>query len=176
MWTFDYGFYLLFRAILGILASLVLSATAPGLSTPIWALLGVLGTVTILQNFTLNVGGADIANLAALRDRYKDRMIAGESKRRAFQENARSLRLQQRLGVVSASNLEMELRRMFLSNGVEPDATNQRIDELRHAAGQDGAYWQVVLSVNIVAINPDYAEQLVSGQTPRTLPPGNPSA
>ncbi|MBI4236500.1 MAG: hypothetical protein HY688_03995 [Chloroflexi bacterium] len=172
--SLNFAFYYLFQSVLGVLASLVLVGSSLDLAVPFLALLGVLGGVTVLQNIKVNVGGADIANLAALGDRYKDRMVQEESRRRAFQENAVSLALQQKLATLSVKNLEAELQRMLLAGGNTPDATTKWIADLHQAAGDDDSFWRMVLAVNVARINPDYAAQLVPPEHlegPSRVPP-----
>jgi hypothetical protein len=176
LFTVTYGFYLLFRTVLGVLASLALTAVVdPDPGVALLAFIGTLGSVTVLQNFALNVGGTDVANLAGLRDKYKVRMVEEESERRALRERARALRLQQRLSAIPASQLEMELRRMFLSVGYQPSQASEQIAVLREAAAGDDGTWRIILASNIATINPDYAEQLIATQA-RPATPALPAA
>src|SRR5688572_4053098 len=133
--SFTYVFYLMFRVLLATLASLALQETLnPDPEVYLLALLGTLGGITVLQNFALNVGGTDIANVSALGEKYKARMITEESDRHARGQRTRSLLLQSSLSNLSSNYLQRELRRMYLSVDYTPEDATRQINDLQEVA------------------------------------------
>ncbi len=167
--SFTYAFYLLFRVVLQTLAGLVLNETIdPSPQVALLALISTLGGVTVLQNFTLNISGTEIANFSALGERYKARMITEESDRYALGQRTRSLVLQSEISKLSSEYLKRELRRMYLSVEYTPEDTTKRIGELEQAAETDYDL-RTMLAARIATINPEYASQILAMSTPADL-------
>ena len=159
--SFTYLFYLLFRVLLATLASVALyAALDPAPAIYLVALLGTLSGVTILQNFALNVGGTDIANVSALGEKYKARMITEESERHARGQRTTSLMLQRDLSLLKSEYLRRELRRMYLSVDYTPDQANKQISDLAQVAEIDSDL-RTMLASRIATINPEYADLII---------------
>lgn len=159
--SFTYLFYLLFRVLLATLASVALNAAIdPAPAIYLVALLGTLSGVTILQNFALNVGGTDIANVSALGEKYKARMITEESDRHARGQRTRSLMLQRKLSTLKSDYLRRELRRMYFSVDYTPDDANKQIAALEQVAEIDSDL-RTMLAARIATINPEYADLII---------------
>ena len=162
--SFTYVFYLVFRVLLGTLASVALyTALDPAPAVYLVALLGTLSGVTILQNFALNVGGTNIANFSALGEKYKARMITEESDRHARGQRTQSLLLQGDLSRLKSEYLRRELRRMYFSVDYTPDQANKQIDELEQVADIDSDL-RTMLAARIATNNPEYAALMSGGE------------
>jgi len=164
--SFTYVFYLVFRVLLGTLASVALyAALDPAPAIYLVALLGTLSGVTILQNFALNVGGTNIANVSALGEKYKARMITEESDRHARGLRTQSLLLQTQLSELTSEYLRRELRRMYFSVDYTPDEANKQIDALEQVADIDSDL-RTMLAARIATINPEYAALIIRNAAP----------
>jgi hypothetical protein len=172
--SFTYLFYLLFRVLLATLASVALHAAIdPAPAIYLVALLGTLSGVTILQNFALNVGGTDIANVSALGEKYKARMITEESERHARGQRTTSLLLQRELSLLKSDYLRRELRRMYLSVDYTPDQANKQISSLEQVAEIDSDL-RTMLASRIATINPEYADLIIrNGGTEQKADPAD---
>ena len=79
--SLNYLFYHMFRVLLGLLAAFLILQINPELYLPLLAFLAVLGSVTTLQNFAMNVGGNEVGSLSKLLDNYKERMLTEQEQR-----------------------------------------------------------------------------------------------
>lgn len=167
--TLTYTFYAAYRIVLGAIASFLLAeAFTPAPAFYVLAMFGTLTCLTLLQSLALNVAGTEVVNLSELVNRHKARMIEQESRRQALRMSTRSLSLQQRLCLLPTDVLETELQRMFLGDGYTADEAKEQVNALKGGLSASDDLYQMVLASHIAAINPDFAEQLL---TIRKVPP-----
>jgi len=160
-----YWLYLAFRSVLGVLAGLVIFQASPGLALPIGALIAVLTSVTVLQNFSLNIGGNDIAKLSNLVDNYKSRMVAEEAARLAKRNESAALQVQEEMiEAFSPSELENSLRQMLLQAGWPGDKINSHVEKLRQIAGDNPRYLEAMIAFQVADMNLEHTRFLVSAQ------------
>ena len=163
-----YWLYLAFRSLLGVLAGLLIFQTSPDLALPIGALIAVLASVTILQNFSMNIGGNDIAKLSNLVDNYKSVMVTEEATRRARRNESAALRVQEEMiEAFSLSELENALRQMLLQAGWAGDKVNAHIEGLRQTADDNPRYLEAMIASQVADMNPEHARFLVAAQRRR---------
>ena len=136
--SYAYWAYFAVRLVLSSVAALVMYAADKALLPPVIALVGVIASVTVLQSFSLNVGGKDIANLNNLLDVYKKIMISDESDRRTKRDDASVLEIVEKLlSKYKPEELEMILRRMLLRTHWQTAQINQHMKENEQAAAGD---------------------------------------
>lgn len=169
-----YWFYLTFRALLGVLASLLVFEISPDLEIPIVALIAVLASVTILQNLAMNIGGNDIAKLSNLVDNYRDRMVDEEVRRRARRDESWTLRIQQELvKALNDTELEAALRQMLLQAEWDGAKINEHIQKLKDTAGTNTQYLDAMMAFQIADMNLEHARFLLAQkrlQAPKPRP------
>lgn len=167
--SLNYLFYHIFRVLLGLLASYLIFQINPNLELPFIAFLAVLASVTTLQNFTMNVGGSEIANLSSMLDNYKERMLVEQEQRnvKRVEKLARinatnSLRIQQEMmELFSLPELEMHLRQMLLQAGWDTNTINSHVQELKNGAQDNLQFLEAVMAYQIVDMNLEYARSLI---------------
>jgi len=163
-----YWFYLAFRSLLGVLASLLIFQASPDLALPIVALVAVLASVTILQNFSMNIGGNDVAKLSNLVDNYKSRMVAEEATRRAKRDESAALQLQEEMiKVFRGDNLDICLRQALLQTKLPGEKINEHMEKLRQVAGDNEVYLEAMMAFEIADMNLEHARALVAEERRR---------
>lgn len=178
MRTFTYLVFVLFRIVMGFAVASILSAAEPGLPPAILAIVAVMGNITFLQNLSLKVGGEQVAQLSTLFQNYKDRMVKEEALRRAKRQDARVLRVVNRLAAKTPVDyLEIVLRDMLKLADWKPEAANDHIKKHKEAAeaatggGTQPSdeyrrrYFNYLASFyagDIAEMNLEYAEQIVT--------------
>jgi hypothetical protein len=166
--SLNYLFYHIFRVLLGFLASFLIFQVNPTLELPLIAFLAVLASVTTLQNFTMNIGGNEVASLSRLLDNYRETMLVEEDQRkarraenRADSNTAESLRVQRRMmELFSIPELELHLRQMLLQAGWNANAINAHILELNNLAQNNQQFLEAMMAFQIADMNLEYARSL----------------
>jgi len=159
--SLTYWFYLVFRALLGVLAGIATYAVSEDLALPFVALIGVLASVTILQNFTMSIGGNEIAKLSNLVDNYKAKMVAEEAQRRSRLNESHALQQQQELvKVFDKADLTNFLRQMLLQAGWKPEDINSYLTGLEQGAQGNAEYLEAMMAYKIASMNIEHARTL----------------
>lgn len=167
--SLNYVFYHLFRVLLGLLAAFLILQINPDLYLPLLAFLAVLGSVTTLQNFAVNVGGSEVGSLSRLLDHYKERMLAEQEQRnvrkadgQARSNDARSLQVQGELRkVLSLEELEMQLRLMLLQSGWNAAEINTHVQEPKNTTQSNEQFLEAIMAFQVTEMNLGYVRSLI---------------
>jgi hypothetical protein len=155
---------------LGLLAAFLIIQINPDLYLPLLAFLSVLGSVTTLQNFAVNVGGNEVGSLSRLLDNYKERMLAEQEQRNVRRANnqaryndSKSLQVQGELRkALSIQELEMQLRQMLLQAGWSATEINTHVQELKSTAQNNQQFLEAIMAFQVTEMNPEYARSLIA--------------
>jgi hypothetical protein len=168
--SLNYFFYHSFRVIIGLLASVVIFGINSSLALPLIAFIAVFTSVSTLQNFTVNIGGSEVARLSSLLDNFRDRMISEERQRnvrraeKLAQQNAAAALLLQDEMVKQFSPAELETyqRRMLLQAGWGADEINGHMDNLKQVVGENDTFLPVILAYEMADMNMEYVRSLIA--------------
>jgi hypothetical protein len=168
--SLNYFFYHSFRVIIGLLASVVIFGINSSLALPLIAFIAVFTSVSTLQNFTVNIGGSEVARLSSLLDNFRDRMISEERQRnvrraeKLAQQNAAAALLLQDEMVKQFSPAELETyqRRMLLQAGWGADEINGHMDNLKQVVGENDTFLPVILAYEMADMNMEYVQSLIA--------------
>lgn len=163
--TFVYLPYLILRVFLGIIAALIVFTLEPSISIPILALIAVAASITILQSFTISVGGSDLAKIAPLMENYKNNMTETQATRTARKKEAAILRITDELKKHDPSFLEGHLRAMLLPT--PPDQINEMIEQIQKWAKDDVDFQKTIYARRIVERNREWAQRLARENPPQ---------
>jgi ABC-type Zn uptake system ZnuABC Zn-binding protein ZnuA len=153
--TKTYAVYLVFRAILAFLAAAILSQSHLVSNPFLLSLASVVTSVTVLQNFALNVAGKEAANLSDLFDTFKDMMETEEKKRVAEEKNAKLAAMADELSALNLDYLKWEARVLsqISASGTDP------VTEAEQLKGTDQQ--QVYLANYLVTQNPEFSRRVI---------------
>jgi len=150
-----YGTYLTFRTLLGFLAVAVLGAANLVPDPLLLSLVSVVTSITVLQNFALNVGGKSMANLSELFQTFKS-MLEGEEARRVAQEkDAEMLELTAELASLPLQALKSDTLLLSLRNPSPQDPLTQ-ISTLADETSQ-----KIYLADYLVKQNVEYSRSII---------------
>lgn len=153
-----YLVYLGFRITLAFLATAVLGATGLVSDPLLLAMISVITSVTVLQNFALNVAGNNAANLSDVFATFKDTMAKEESERVARQKDAELLKLTRVLSKLPLQELKSQARQIYLR--AKTDA-NQIADPITSINGLPEVEAISFLSDFLVKQNPEYCRWVI---------------
>lgn len=168
MHSSTYYVYYSLRVIFGILAAILLQPTGIFQHSLILAFAAVVTAVSTLENFGLKIGGREIADLSSLFDQYRQTMISNELKRAARV----SMTQQTQLVYDLANRNDKEalrkhclvcLRTLHRKDENPAQEVKKKMDEIIRTGGQDDDHIKMLLAMEIVDINPEYAKQLLKG-------------
>jgi len=152
--SLTYFIYYILHFTLGLLTAIILEATGKIPNPFLLAFVAVLSSITVLENFAMKFGGQTIVDLPSVFENYRARMIEEESERAMRAQQAEIMKLTSKLIVLKPEKLESELMTMLVS--VSREAANERIAELKEAAGGDEKFLRRLFASEMVQLNREY--------------------
>ena len=164
--SFTYFTYYSLRVIFGILAAILLQTTGIFQHPFLLAFAAVVAAVSTLESFTLKIGGHEVADLSSLFDNYRTKMINDELDRAAQISLAQQMQLVHDLvdkrdkDSLRASCLAC-LRALHHGDPNPTDTIDGKMKEIDKIGGSDDYSAKMLLAMEIVYINPEYAKMLL---------------
>lgn len=164
--SFTYYAYYSIRVAFGMLAAVLLQLTGLIQNPLLLAFVAVIGSVSTLENFSLRIGGEDIADLPSLFDGYRKNMIDNElrwASQKAFEQQMRMVHeLASKFSKDSMKKHSLVcLRTLYQISDKSMQDALERIEEIEQIAEKDETMVKLLLAMEIVDINPTYAMQLL---------------
>jgi len=154
-----YLFYYGLRVAFGWLASAIIGPSKLVTDPALLGFVSVMAAITTLQNFALNIGGQDVADLKGLFETYRGKMLSEETERIADKKKSDLMVLASEI----AAKIELdEIGNCLVLtlNRMGEDASS-RLAELRKVAGEDRRLLAMLLASDLAYKNKVYAETLL---------------
>lgn len=166
--SLTYFAYYSLRVVFGVLAAVLLQPTEIFQHSLLLAFGAVVTAVSTLQNFSLKISGQDIADLSSLFDQYRQTMIDNELNQASQKAMTEQAQLVFDLANRSDKNSLWKhclvcLRTLHQKDANSTQKVDKKMDEIKRIGGQDEDHIKMLLAMEIVNINPEYAKQLLSG-------------
>ena len=161
-----YYIYFFLRYIFSIMAAIILQTTQAFQHAFLLAFFAVITSVSIIESFTLKIGGEELANLSGLFDTYRTKMISQELIRAGQRKMAGQMALVKNLAdycekEALESSWLMCIRSLHIDDENLNQIVNDRKLDLEKIAGEDERTLKMLYASEIVNINPEYAEMLL---------------
>lgn len=159
--------YYSLRTVFGILAAILLQPTGIFPDPMLLAFAAVIGAVSTLENFSLKIAGENIADLPSLFEGYRTTMIENHLKHASQKTMMQQMKLSHDLANrLSKESLRKHtllcLHTLYRESAEKSKKVDGRIKEIDQAGGQDDTLSRMLLAAEIVYINLEYAQQLLS--------------
>lgn len=167
--TFDfviskaYVVYYLIRVVFATTASIILQTTGLLPNPILLAFVSVIASVTMLYNFSLKLGGKNIADLPSLFETYKKKMIDNQLARKTRKISREATELTFDLSKKLGEN-DLETNAFVCLNSAQRgniNLTKEKIETLKQQAGTDVEKRKLLLAQEIVDVDPEYAKKLI---------------
>jgi hypothetical protein len=156
-----YAIYFIFRTFFGLTAAVILQSTGTIKDPLLLAILSVLASASILQNFSLRVGGTHPINIYDLFQHYRDKMVVVVGQKEEKKLRKRKLRAEKQLAEMESDKLKQILTLVIADMGKEEDWKRLKKEYLDYAESiseGDEETRKLVLAKTIASLDPLYVE------------------
>ena len=156
-----YAIYFIFRTFFGLTAAVILQSTEVIEDPLLLAILSVLTSASILQNFSLKIGGTHPINVYDLFQHYRDKMVVVVGQKEEKKLRKRKLRAEKQLAEMESDKLKQILTLVIADMGKEEDWKRLKKEYLEYAdsiSEGDEETKNLVLAKTIASLDPIYVE------------------
>ena len=156
-----YAIYFIFRTFFGLTAAVILQSTEVIEDPLLLAILSVLASASILQNFSLKIGGTHPINVYDLFQHYRDKMVVVVGQKEEKKLRKRKLRAEKQLAEMESDKLKQILTLVIADMGKEEDWKRLKKEYLEYAdsiSEGDEETKNLVLAKTIASLDPIYVE------------------
>lgn len=164
-----YFAYFSIRIVFGLLAAIIIQQTGLFPDSIILAFVSVMTSITTLQNFTLKLGGQNLADLPSLFENYRLSMIDDELELESNKTTTELMNLSNELAKALTKD-DLKRHATFCLKMVPSDeqANNENsLEKIVEFKNTDEELYKLLLASEIVNINPDYAKKLLQVKVPK---------
>lgn len=162
-----YGIYFAYRVIFGLAAAMILKSAEITKDPLLLSVLSVISSASILQNFSLKIGGNQLINFNDLFQHYRERMIAVVGQKEKKKLEKRKLRTERTLAQREIGDLERILTLVIAEHGKREEWKKMKKEYLEYVneiSEEDKETKRYVIAKVIASIDPLYAEVILEEQ------------
>ena len=165
-----YLIYFIFRIFFGLTAAAILQATEITDDPLLLSIFSVIASASILQNFSLRIGGTRPINMYDLFQRYRDKMVVVVGQKEEKRLRKRKLRAERELAEMENEKLKQILTLVIADMGNEKDWKRLKQEYLEYAdtiSEGDEETRKLLLAKVIASLDPIYVDFILEKQRTR---------
>lgn len=159
-----YGIYLIFRVFLGLAAALILKSTGIVSDPLLLSIFSVIASASILQNFSLKIGGTQPININDLFQQYRDKMVVVVCQKEESRLRKSKLQIESRLAEEESKKLRQILTLIIADFGKKGEWRKIKEEYLTYAdaiSDGDEEIKNHILARIIASLDPLYADYIL---------------
>ncbi len=136
----------------------------PELATLLIVVLATLGTVTILQSFTLKIASVKVADVESLVGKYREAVLVAIGEKKKERQSQAELRVAAKLTKKysgKAQELKGHYHSVFSFGGATTESITQELEALQSEANKSGLAFEQLMAVRIVKADLKFARSLL---------------
>lgn len=165
-----YLIYFIFRIFFGLTAAVILQATEITDDPLLLSIFSVIASASILQNFSLRIGGTHPINIYDLFQHYRDKMVVVVGQKEEKRLRKRKLRAERELAEMENEKLKQILTLVIADMGNEGEWKRLKQEYLEYAdtiSEGDEETRKLVLAKVIASLDPIYVDFILEKQRTR---------
>jgi len=165
-----YLIYFIFRIFFGLTAAVILQATGITDDPLLLSIFSVIASASILQNFSLRIGGTHPINIYDLFQHYRDKMVVVVGQKEEKRLRKRKLRAERELAEMENEKLKQILTLVIADMGNEGEWKRLKQEYLEYAdtiSEGDEETRKLVLAKVIASLDPIYVDFILEKQRTR---------